>query len=269
MLFSGIFIFILFIQCSVQVSIIQLKMYSPTVIIIDHAGHSTSECCTGLDKKCNCSDLSLALQHMQSNTEIQIKSDISLYSVIKFNKTISNVNITGFNNAIIHCDGKGGLLGKNVYNFVIQGITLAKCKGITIINFTNIKIINCVFKHSVEFALMLNKSSVVVENSIFVHSDHDDGLSVYSSQDSINRCHLVTNGQNIDRRKTIADRKKFNISLEHAIYCYSSNLTLNSSTFTNNANLAKVFRNPQLNTTGNVTFHSNNTSASIVNSTKN
>ena len=46
------------------------------IITIDNAGVSSQECC--IDGKCHCSNLSLALEHIQSNTDIRITYTTSL-----------------------------------------------------------------------------------------------------------------------------------------------------------------------------------------------
>ena len=50
------------------------------IIIINRAGVSSIECC--VYGKCRCSNLSLALEHIQSNTDIRIMSTISLQDVV-------------------------------------------------------------------------------------------------------------------------------------------------------------------------------------------
>ena len=50
------------------------------IIAIDKAGVSSIECC--VYGKCHCSNLSLALEHIQRNTDIRIMSDVSLQGAI-------------------------------------------------------------------------------------------------------------------------------------------------------------------------------------------
>ena len=61
------------------------------VITIDETGVSAIECC--VDGKCYCSNLSLALEHIQSNTGIRIMSSISLHDVPQL-EGINHSNVT-------------------------------------------------------------------------------------------------------------------------------------------------------------------------------
>ena len=108
-------------------------------IIIDQDGTSGLECC--MYRKCHCSNLSLALEHIQDDTEIRIQSGISLHNTVVFGN-VSNVTITGDSNPTVRCDHRGGLVGKNINYIVIQGITWDSCNGITMLSFTDIHIRN-------------------------------------------------------------------------------------------------------------------------------
>jgi len=73
-------------------------------------------------------NLSLALENIKNDTEINLMSDISLEYVTRFGN-ISNVAIIGQDHTI-QCNHQGGLVGKNITNIVIQGVTWDKCSGI-------------------------------------------------------------------------------------------------------------------------------------------
>ena len=62
------------------------------IVTIDKAGGSSMECC--IYGKCHCSNLSLALKHIQSNTDIRIMSNISLQGAVND----SNVTMEMFKN---------------------------------------------------------------------------------------------------------------------------------------------------------------------------
>ena len=146
------------------------------MITIDETGNSTIDCCT--HGNCSCSNLSLALEHIQGNTEIRIVSNISLHDVSQFNSTNdANITIIGYNNLIIRCDHKGGLVGRNIGYIVIQSLTWDGCdEGIVIDDFINIHITDCNFQNilsdSVNFTLTFNLKSygsVCINNSAFIN----------------------------------------------------------------------------------------------------
>ena len=145
-----LFIFIVVIQYTTQISLSQQNNNLTVIIIIDYSGNNSSECCTG---NCTCSNLSLALQHINSNTEIRINSTIPLYTLVELDKIISNVNIAGINHPTIQCDNQSGLHGKNIHSMIIQDIIWEKCE-VKISFSKHAQIINCFFEHSMsEFAL--------------------------------------------------------------------------------------------------------------------
>ena len=241
------------------------------IIIIDQEGSATLDCCTTVGSNiCNCSDLSLALKNMEDNTVIQINSNISLLTVVQFDKAIiSNVSITGSDhvNPIIECNNTGGFHGENGNNIIIKDIIWDKCE-LKVKEFTNAKIINCQFQHTIrEFALIINNSSALVERSKFV--DNIGGLWVHSSQTvSICECNFIGNSQNMEWTKY-----KNNINNDafpgYAIYSNSSNLVLNSSNFSSNANSAVMLANSQFIMMGSITLCSNtlyNNSTGVANS---
>ena len=137
------------------------------VIIIDQDGTSDLECC--MYGNCYCSNLSLALEHIQDNTEIRIQSAVSLHNVVVF-ENVSNIKITSDSNATgtVRCDNQGGLVGKNINYIAIQGITWDSCSGISfkdVVHTVN-------FLNFVNFTLMLyGLGSVTINGSTFTHND--------------------------------------------------------------------------------------------------
>jgi len=119
-------------------------------ITIDQGGSDVLECC--VDGKCPCSNLSLALTHIQDNTEIMITSDIPLHHDAEF-ENVSSVIITGHNNPTITCDHQGSLVGNYIKQITIIDIVFDKCNGITLNSFTHVNITNSTFQYSADTIL--------------------------------------------------------------------------------------------------------------------
>jgi len=122
-----------------------LNQENKIVIIIDQNGSNTLRCCAS-SQGCHCSNLSLALENIKNDTEIKLMSDISLEYVIKFGN-ISNVTITGQDHTV-QCNHQGGLVGENIIDIVIQGVTWDKCRGINFFDCTNASLMDCIFQNS-------------------------------------------------------------------------------------------------------------------------
>ena len=240
------------------------------MIIIDQDGRNDLECC--MYGNCYCSNLSLAIEHIQDNTEIRIQSAVSLHNAVVF-ENVSNIKIRGNSNATVRCDHQGGLVGKNINYIAIQGITWDSCNGITMLNFTHIYIMECKFLNFVNFALKLHGlGSVNIYGSVFSdNSSSVDVLAPYiaissSKFYSINKSGLVINTTNISGAllrniNVIIERCKFNNILEHCVHCIGSasllpNLSIISSNFTDNANTAVNVQHCNM-TLNNVTFYNN------------
>ena len=138
------------------------------VITIDEAGSSSLECC--VYGSCDCSNFSLALEHIQNDTTIRITSDISLLGVPQFESTTdASVTIIGHDNPVIRCDHQGGIVGRNVGYFLIQGVTWDGCdQGVQIDGFLSVHVTDCKFCLSSNFALTLRgHGSVWIKDSMF------------------------------------------------------------------------------------------------------
>ena len=149
------------------------------VTTIDEIGNNTLQCCAY--GKCYCSNLSLALEHIQSNTEIRITSDISLHGVPEFTNDV-DITITGYNNPVVKCNHQGGLVGRNVGHIVIHGFMWDGCdQGIEIDGFVSVHIIQCDFRNIVptNFALTLRGHGLVYINSSMFYN-----MGVYIEADS-------------------------------------------------------------------------------------
>ena len=153
------------------------------VTTIDETGNSTLQCCAY--GKCYCSNLSLALEHIQSNTEIRITSDILLHGVPQFECTNdADVTIIGYNNPVVKCNHQGGLVGRNVGHniIVIRGVMWDGCdQGIEIDGFVSVHIIQCDFRNIVptNSALTLRGHGLVYINSSMFYN-----MGVYIEADS-------------------------------------------------------------------------------------
>ena len=155
------------------------------VITIDKFGIGSVECCAY--GHCHCSKLALALEHIQSNTEIRIMSSISLLGVPQFECTnATNITILGYNNPTVKCDNhNGGFVARHVGHIVINGVTWDGCdEGIEIDGFINIHISECNFRYilSPNSALILRgHGSVYINRSVFFNIDRG---GVYLTVDS-------------------------------------------------------------------------------------
>ena len=65
---------------SYSIPLVSCSHHDDRIIIINRAGVSSIECC--VYGKCHCSNLSLALEHIQSNTDIRIMSNVSLQGAV-------------------------------------------------------------------------------------------------------------------------------------------------------------------------------------------
>ena len=164
---------------------------SQRVVIIDQRGFNSLKCCTG-DQGCHCSNLSLALENIKNDTEIKLLSDISLQHVTKF-MNISNVTITG-NDHTVQCNHQGGLVGENIINIVIQGVTWDKCNGIKIVNFSNTGVINCTFQYSVTSPALtlVGQDMILLVNSTF--SYNGEAVHVFAPSIIVSSCTFYGNG---------------------------------------------------------------------------
>ena len=223
---------------------------------------------------CHCSNLSLALEHIQDNTEIRIQSVVFLHNVVVF-ENVSNVKITGNGNVTVRCaDHQGGLVGKNINYIVIQGITWDTCNGMTMLTFTHVYIMECKFLNFVNFALKLRGlGSVNIYSSVFFGNSSNVNVlaqyvAIHSSKfyGNSKRGPLVINATNIigtllHSINVTIERCEFNDILEHCVHCIGSasllpTLSIISSNFTDNANTAVNVEHCNV-TLNNVTFYNN------------
>ena len=244
------------------------------MIIIDQDGTSDLECC--MYRNCHCSNLSLAFEHIQDNTEIRIQSGIPLHDAVVFGN-VFNVKITGDSNPTVRCDHQGGLVGKNINYIVIQGITWDSCNGITMLNFIVAHIIECNFLNFINFALTLHGlGSVNINGNTFC--DNSGNIDVLAPYITIHGSKFYGNSKSgaivikdANFSDTLAlhsiilnatiERCEFSGISEHCVHCIGSagllsNLSILSSNFTDNANTAVNIQHCNI-TLNNVTFYNN------------
>ena len=255
------------------ISIVVKQEDDDKVIIIDQDGISDLECC--IHGKCLCSNISLALEHLQDDSEIRIQSDIPLHNIVVFGN-VSNVKLAGDNNPTVRCDHQGGLVGKNINYIVIQGITWDSCNGITMLSFTDVHIVECAFLNSIHFALTLHGlGSVNIYGSTFSHNN--GSIDVLTSSVNIHgskfyhdrKTAILVNTMNDDN--TLAHHNILsNVTIEYcgfsniSEYCMNcigsvgllQNLSILYTNFTNNTNTAVNIEQCNV-TLNNVTFYNN------------
>jgi len=209
-------------------------------IIINQFGRDSDKCCVQ-GRECHCSNLTLALEHIQDNTEIRITSYISLKNTVLFGN-VSNISITGDNKATVICDHQGaGLMGKNIGYIIIQGITWDSCHT-ELHNSSGVCITNCNFEYSIDYALDMHghlNSSFFIRKSNF--SYNGGGIFVSESQILINECDFISNGQHYalliynNLEQSNVNSCNFINNSGPALSCESQNsLQTNSSNFINN-----------------------------------
>ena len=237
------------------------------VIIIDRDGTSDLECC--MYEKCHCSNLSLALEHIQNDTEIRIQSCISLHNTVVF-VNVTNVTITGDSNPTVRCDHRGGLVGKNINYIVIQRITWDSCNGITMLSFTDVHIIECNFLNFIHFALTLHGlGSVNIKGSTFSHNNGSidvlaSSVTIYDTRfyADINSVVLVNAANsNHTMNDVIIENCVFSNISKYCVHCIGSvgsltKLSILAANFTNNANTAVNVEQCNI-TLNSVTFYNN------------
>ena len=250
------------------ISIVVKQEDDDKVIIIDQDGISDLECC--IHGKCLCSNISLALEHLQDDSEIRIQSDISLHNIVVFGN-VSNVKLAGDSNPTVRCDHQGGLVGKDINYIVIQGITWDSCNGITMLSFTDVHIVKCAFLNSIHFALTLHGlGSVNINGSTFSHNNGSIDVltlfvNIYGSKFYADRKTAILvntmNNTSAHHNNVAIEQCEFIDISEYCVYCIGSdsllqNLLILSTNFTNNTNTAVNFEqcNVILN---NTTFYNN------------
>ena len=126
-------------------------------------GKSNATCC--IYGNCFCNSLDQALANLTSNVLINITTDVTLSSLIKFTG-IENITIIGHNTPTVNCTNfKGGMHFTFCHNLIIQAITWDGCgyshdePGLKLNNSFNISVKNCSFHYSIGQAVLLSDVS--------------------------------------------------------------------------------------------------------------
>ena len=220
--------------CSDSVMSVLCSHDNERVIIVKETGNSSRNCC--VYGECYCSNLALALEHVQSNTEIRIMSNVSLHGFPQFESpNDSNITIIGYNNPTVKCDHQGGFVGINVGCIIIQNIVWDSCdQEIEINGFINAHVTECSFQNTLPPAttLVLKGSGLVyINNSMFSNINN---IGVYLIFDNKNNSSKIPS-------ITIYNSNFNNAPLTVAINDYQTgfhngilNVTIINSNFTNN-----------------------------------
>jgi len=196
-------------------------------------------------------------------------SDISLEHVTQI-WSISNVTITGQDHTV-QCNHQGGLVGENITNIVIQGVTWDMCGGILFRDFANAYVISSTFQHSTKglaTLVLVGYGSIAISNSTFLHNNY--GVFTLAQSIKVYNSDFQGMGLSIDSAElhelnsvcvTVAN-SNFNNG-NSGILCSGTSLptviqvTVDSSNFSNNSKSAVVLDKCHLSLLGNVTFYDN------------
>ena len=130
--------------------------------------------------KCLCQSLDDALANLTSNTVINIRTDVTLSSVVT-GKNLVNILLVGHHNPTIKCsDSSGALQLLYCYNCTIENIIWDGCgvrnvrPVIQFHSFSNVTIQNCSFQNSFERALVFVEKAdpgvVLINHCKFVNN---------------------------------------------------------------------------------------------------
>ena len=165
-------------------------VHSKVITINITSGNSSLECCT--EERCMCASLAIALQHIDSNTTINITSSpVMLEESVKLGSgNLTNITITG-SNVTIMCNNSGSVYCELCDDVKIEGITWDRCgdpngtniAGVTFNGTSNISLVNCTFQHSMHITAVhfLQISGTVSINNCNFLSNYCEGLLIHNS----------------------------------------------------------------------------------------
>ena len=104
--------------------ILLFQFVSSKVITVNNNGNDSVECC--VDGTCPCGSLHYALQHLTSNSTINITSESVTLNTTTPRGSLNNITITG-NGATIMCNNSGGVYCESCSDVIIEGITWDQC----------------------------------------------------------------------------------------------------------------------------------------------
>ena len=160
------------------------------VILVSNEGNNSVDCCVRGREKCLCSSFVDALNHLESDTLI----NITVQSVTLHNHTtveyLDNVTILG-NGATVMCNHTGSMDCRFCSNIKMEGITWDQCAdsefivGLSFLFASNITISMCTFQYSNACAsviMLMRSGSIVVQRCqfLFNHVGNTSDCTVYA-----------------------------------------------------------------------------------------
>ena len=138
---------------AIWVWLVVSEMIYAKIVTIHNNGENATECCAvGM---CFCNSIHSALSLIESNTVINISSEIVMLLVktIMGSGNLHNITISG-NGATIMCNNSGGVYCESCSDVIIEGITWDQCgdpnqptiPGISFHHISNIVITKCIFQ---------------------------------------------------------------------------------------------------------------------------
>ena len=159
-------------------------------ILVSNEGNNSVDCCARGREKCHCSSFIDALNHLESDTLI----NITVRSVTLHNHTamvsLNHVTILG-NGATVMCNHTGSMNCRFCSNIKLEGITWDQCAnseftvGISFLFASNIKISMCTFQNSnacASIIILMLSGSVEVQRCrfLFNHVGNISDCPVYA-----------------------------------------------------------------------------------------
>ena len=148
-------VWVLFLLCLIELLNFQcIHAYHEYNKVININNKGNTDCCISTSGNCSCSSLETALQHVISNTLINITSPMVGLSIQISITHVSMITIKGSNNTIIDCNNTGGVLFSNCEGINIIGITWYHCGSkklqgaISLDHSQNVSVENCKFYSS-------------------------------------------------------------------------------------------------------------------------
>ena len=136
---------------------IRVVCVSDHELINDGSGEYDDNLCC-VYGNCTCNSLDHALANLTSNVLINITTDVTLSTFIR-RSDVQNVSIIGHNNPTVNCK-TGGIHFTSCSTCIIQGITWDGCgstakAGLMLNDYSNVRIQNCSFQHSIGQIIVL------------------------------------------------------------------------------------------------------------------
>ena len=176
------------IICIWLFSIAMTQCIHGKVITINNSGSNSSLCC--MDGICACNSLPNALSSIESNTVINITSQVVTLNIDVVMRYIYNVTIIGANGTMVMCNNTGSVHCERCIDITIEAITWDQCgnidyptqPGISLNIAYNIFIINCIFqKFNVCISVLIVQlvGPLYVINSKFMFNTISDASMCY------------------------------------------------------------------------------------------